>query len=1198
MPNTLAGLSRLTLWITLLLASVASLGATEPEPAPLSLATLMSMRQTLPPRPLRVAEVSASNEQPEPRGNDVLNQITNDYLEHISQFLELPIQRVPYPTVDTAIAALTTGDIDLMPRATEYERKQPGFIYSMPYLDNEPIIVGRIADKDLPPDLAGKRVLVPAYYVQAETVAKAYPKAELIVIKSIVEGLQRLADGEADALIGDQLRSNFYMRSLANLKLQNKYVANLPAMGFSFAAQGHEENLVTLINASLKTVTRERKQEILQHWERSPWLFAPTDSFALNSAEDSWLKRLPSLNLIAREIPNYLYRKADGQWAGLAFNVLRSLADDYQLQLNIIDSQSPEIDRQRLERDEAQIALSLVPTPVRQKSLLFSDGFGTEYWAFVTRQGASSPSSLAALGGRRLALQAGHPLQHLLQSRYPSIELVLTDHYAQTVQLVEQGMVDAMLNSAADARQMTNPGLRAGKQFQAQPEPMVFAVSAKHPELLSILNKLLYSLKNSDGNQDRISILARPATKGSLWDYLPSWVWQTAALVLVLVLLSLHWNWRLRIQVRKRRTAQNQLKDQLAFQFALLNGLPIPLYVRDLQGRLSTCNHAYEQFFGQSLDEIRGTTPQEQGISPPALAQELEEQHQRLLDNRQSQFLDSMIEVDGKTHHIYQWLVPFYTALGKQQGLLGGWIDISVRKHLENKLLEAQQQALDASAAKSQFLATMSHELRTPLNAMVGLLELETSGSATPSQNLSIAQQSAQSMIDLIGNILDLDKVETGQMELAPSPTALAPLLENCLELFAVQAREKHLELKLEHDLDPRRRYQVDAMRLTQILHNLLSNALKFTDHGRVELQVRELDPAPRQSRLAFQVNDTGIGIAEELQPQIFAPYQQAHAQIAHLHGGSGLGLSICKQLVELMGGNIRLDSAPDQGCRVSFELILPWQLAEDEAQQAAHDSAAVAALNVLIVDDVSTNGLVLEQQLLRLGHRSTYVSSGKAALQAWEQGKFDVLITDCNMPDMDGYALTRTIRAAEQARGLQRLPIIGYTARALADERQRCQAAGMDDLMIKPIVLERLREMLGGLKALGVLPQTTAALPLAPIPEPASEKTAPATFDLSQLEVFQNDPQLKERLLQELRRNLEQEHELLSAPLPDTPDFLEQWVHRVSGLACTVDSPALMRACLDLQLAARQGAQNLDEQREEVLSVIERMLRDIERHG
>lgn len=251
----------------------------------------------------------------------------------------------------------------------------------------------------------------------------------------------------------------------------------------------------------------------------------------------------------------------------------------------------------------------------------------------------------------------------------------------------------------------------------------------------------------------------------------------------------------------------------------------------------------------------------------------------------------------------------------------------------------------------------------------------------------------------------------------------------------------------------------------------------------------------------------------------------------------------------------------------------------------------------MLIVDDVSTNGLVLEQQLLRLGHRGTYVSSGKAALQAWEKGDFDVLITDCNMPDMDGYALTRSVRAAEQARGLPRLPIIGYTARALADERQRCQAAGMDDLMIKPIVLERLREMLGGLKALGVLPQTTTALSLAP-PEPASDQAAPATFNLSQLEVFQNDPQLKERLLQELRRNLEQEHELLSTPLPNTPDFLEQWVHRVSGLACTVDSPALMRACLDLQLAARQGAQNMDGQREAVLSVIERMLRDIERHG
>lgn len=492
----------------------------------------------------------------------------------------------------------------------------------------------------------------------------------------------------------------------------------------------------------------------------------------------------------------------------------------------------------------------------------------------------------------------------------------------------------------------------------------------------------------------------------------------------------------------------------------------------------------------------------------------------------------------------------------------------------------------------------MSHELRTPLNAMVGLLELETSGSSAPSQNLSIAQQSAQSMIDLIGNILDLDKVETGQMELAPSPTALDQLLENCLKLFAIQAREKHLELKLEHNLAPRRRYQVDAMRLTQILHNLLSNALKFTAHGQVELKVRELDSAPRQSRLIFQVNDTGIGIAEELQPQIFAPYQQAYAEIAHQHGGSGLGLSICKQLVELMGGNIRLDSAPGQGCRISFELLLPWQpVVEDEAPQAVQGPVAVTALNVLIVDDVSTNGLVLEQQLLRLGHRGTYVSSGKAALQAWEQGDFDVLITDCNMPEMDGYALTRNVRAAEQARGLPRLPIIGYTARALADEKQRCQAAGMDDLMVKPIVLERLREIIGGLKALGPSnPSLKASLtpPLAPAPD----EEAAASFDLAYLEGFQNDPQLKERLFQELRRNLEQERELLSAPLPDTPDFLEQWVHRVSGLACTVDSPALMRACLDLQLAARQGAQNLDDQREAVLAVIERMLRDIERHG
>ncbi|WP_271409319.1 ATP-binding protein [Pseudomonas sp. Q1-7] len=1147
-----------------------------------TLAELVDMRQALPAHPLRVSQILPSPTIPASRGNDGLDGITRDYLDVISDFLDLPLEEVPYTSVEDAIEGLRTGEIDILTRATGFELDQPGLAGSLPYLDNEPIIVGRGDDNSLSPDLNGKRVALLDHYASLGAARHAFPHAEVETVRSTAEGLRRLAEGRVDAFIGDTLRAGFEMRAHPHLGLQNKFAANLPSPGFAFATRDDNRTLLALIDHVLATTPPERRDAIRDRWTRSGGLFAPTGPFALTPRERDWLARHDSLTLIAQELPPYLYRTRDGQWTGLSVNILRSLTDAFALRLDILDSQSPALDREWLEQDRAQVATSLLADAVAWRGMATTDPFSVQSWTFIVREQASSPSSLEAMHGRRLVLPGNHPLRAYVEQRYPDIELVHTDTIEESLQLLANGRADASLATPQGAdrhrRWLSSHGLRAGQRIEAMPQPQMFVISPGSPELLGILNKLQNSLELPGETGNRLRLLADTRHERSLWDSLPGWFWQSALLVLVIAGLSMLWNWRLRHQVRQRRIAQNQLSDQLAFQFSLLNGLPTPLYVRDLEGRLSTCNRAYEQFFGSSLEELRGTTPLEQGMEPHSQALELQQAYACLLEDRQPRFLDCCIEVRGQRHDLYQWLVPFYSARGKLQGLLGGWIDISDRKQLEDQLREARQTALEASAAKGKFLATMSHELRTPLNALVGLLELETAGPGRTSENLRIAQQSAHSMIDLIGNILDLDKIETGQMQLAPQPTSLEPLLRGSLELFAAQAREKGLALELDYPLATDRRYRLDPLKLRQVLHNLLGNALKFTARGHVTLGVTERETEPGQSLLTFQVSDSGIGIPRDIQPRIFEPYLQAHAEVAHLYGGSGLGLNICHRLVELMGGRIWLDSDPGQGCRVSFEI--PLEQAPDDAAQPAlteqRATPAASALKVLIVDDVSTNGLVLQQQLASLGHQGTFVCSGEAALQAWEDGDFDVLISDCNMPGMDGYALARAVRAQERTQGLEPRRIIGYTASALADEAARCHAAGMDELMIKPVTLARLDEVLGD----------------APLPQAAA-----AGFDLSHLEGLQGaDPALLARLLGELRGNLLQERNSLLAPLPvNNPQAIGQRVHRLGGLACTIDAPGLMRACTDLQVAMEQGPAALHEQQARLLDTLDGLLRDIE---
>ncbi|MBP3864108.1 MAG: response regulator, partial [Pseudomonas sp.] len=449
---------------------------------------------------------------------------------------------------------------------------------------------------------------------------------------------------------------------------------------------------------------------------------------------------------------------------------------------------------------------------------------------------------------------------------------------------------------------------------------------------------------------------------------------------------------------------------------------------------------------------------------------------------------DRPLRIGEKTLTIYHWILPYRDSLGEVQGIIGGWIDISERHQLLDELRTAKELADDANRAKSTFLATMSHEIRTPMNAVIGLLELtlkRADHGHLDRPSIEVAYNSAKDLLELIGDILDIARIESGRLNLSPERVNLHQLAHSVMRIFDGLARQKHLKLALSFnsagDIPD---VLIDPLRFKQILTNLISNAIKFTQQGRVTLEINLLPAGtPERTELHLSVKDTGIGISERDQARLFEPFAQTQNSGQLALNGAGLGLVICRSLCEMMGGTLVLSSQESAGTQVQIKLEVPT-LTPSQCPPAQEPSINPAAhpLNVLVVDDHPANRLLMCQQLGFLGHRFTTEHDGAAGLKTWKTGKFDLVIADCNMPVLNGYELTRAIRKHELASSQQPCTVLGFTANAQPEERQRCKQAGMDDCLFKPISLTLLSQRLAMLEPLFHCPEVFNADALSPL--------------------------------------------------------------------------------------------------------------------
>jgi PAS domain S-box-containing protein len=515
----------------------------------------------------------------------------------------------------------------------------------------------------------------------------------------------------------------------------------------------------------------------------------------------------------------------------------------------------------------------------------------------------------------------------------------------------------------------------------------------------------------------------------------------------------------------ERKKLDQRLRDQQFYTRSLIESNSDALMTTDPSGIISDVNKQMEALTGSTRDELIGAPFKDYFTDPERAESAIK---LVLSEKKVTDFELTARARDGKETVVSYNATTFYDRARTLQGVFAAARDVTEWKRVELELKQAKAVAESASRTKSDFLASMSHEIRTPLNAIMGIADLLAKTPLTPEQDryVEIFRRAGDNLLNLINDILDLSKVEASQIELERTGFSLKDLLEKVIEMVAVRAHEKHLSLVSEIAPNVPNDLVGDPTRLRQVLLNLIGNAIKFTEAGEASLRVTLDGDSSTPTSLRFAISDTGIGIPSEKVDRVFEPFRQADSSTTRRFGGSGLGLTISKRLVELMGGRLWVESEVGKGSVFSF--AVPFEIWVRVARRAAdpvgtYPQPPLSAMRILLADDSPDNCTITMAYLENTPYRVEVAQTGAIACEMFAAGRYDLVLMDRQMPVMDGLTATRMIRAWELVNDRLPTPIVALTASALKGDREMCLAAGCTAFLTKPIkqevLLQAIRE-------------------------------------------------------------------------------------------------------------------------------------------
>lgn len=699
---------------------------------------------------------------------------------------------------------------------------------------------------------------------------------------------------------------------------------------------------------------------------------------------------------------------------------------------------------------------------------VFSQPFVTVPNVIVTRSGRGAVRDMKELAGKRVLLSDPERLRAAVLQRAPHARIVAARSAEQALQRLLDGEGQAYIGNRALVDALLRDRF-AGQLQVAAPagfdDALSLAVQRRHAPLALRFDRLLQAMDPHERqalHDDWLTARHRDGIDGRT-----VMRWGAAIIVALLAGLLVHalGRRRLRREIAARRALQQRLAD-------VTGNLPAVVHQmrRHADGRLG-----FPYIAGDTLP-LFGIDREQVMADAGALLERIHADDradvEAAIERAARDFLPLVIEFRVPAGAAPRWLRTQAQPYASDAGTVawsGYWVDVTEAHAQAEALVQAKAAAEQAAAAKARFLATMSHEIRTPMSGVLGMLEMLAHSPLQPEQRRHVTEagRAAQGLRRMLDDILDYAKIDAGALRLDPLPLPLRPLLESLQRQFAPLAAERGLGLRVEIDARLAAAHEVDGLRLRQVLQNLLANAVRFTAGGEVALKVDVLEGSVASlQELRLQVSDTGAGIQPDRLQALSQPLATPSVPDPGT-GGTGLGLAICQRLVVLMGGRLLVRSTPGAGTEVDVLLQLPVASDDDLAAtlpgpgSVAPLPETMRAARVLVVEDHPTAQAMMAWRLQQLGVAHAVASDGREALQHLAASSFDLVVTDCRMPVMDGYAFTRLLREREQRQGDRRLPVVALTASLLEDDLRRCRDAGMDEVLTKPLSLAHLRQCL-----------------------------------------------------------------------------------------------------------------------------------------
>jgi two-component system sensor histidine kinase EvgS len=1081
-----------------------------------------------------------------------------ELLEQAAKRLGKPVEFRIYRTWSDALHAACRGEVDILMNVAISSTRTNCLVFTSPYLSIAPVlVVDRRRTQAGSVALGTLRVAVERDYAAELALRERYVTPRLVVRESTSAALDEVRSGAADTYVGNPYAVAPLLKRPEYASLTWGGTADLPIETLHFAVPDSRKPLVDALNRALANIDTATRAGIEQQWlDRDVPRSNHANELPLSIAERELISRLEPLRFgYFQAWEPISFKSEDGHVSGIVGDYVEAMRSRLGLRMEDVAISRPEALYTAMARNEVDI----VPTALGAATpagWVASQPFLTLGNVIITRDGAAAISGIQDVGARKVAV-VGARRADWVHRHAPQASLVPVSSYGEGLRMVSEGRVFAYIGDIVSADKAIRRGQFSNLRVAAPAgfdDKIVLAISPRHRDLLPLVDRVLGYMSDREQRHIRSGWLDVEIRYGI--DQKTAWAFSSIAAVIITILAVAYV--RIRREMQGRVAADRLLAD-------VTRNLPGVVFkvARTPDGHISL------PFVAGSVAPSFGATASELREAPERMLKVFSVDDRVRLIEALEESARTMVSrtIDVQTlGEPRRWLHFKSVPRRLENGSIhwsGYVVDVTDEHAQAEALSDAKERAEVAARARASFLAAMSHEIRTPMSGICGLVELVSRTELKPDQRrmLSLVEESANSLRQILDDILDYSRIEAGKLELHSAEHDLRIAVCGAVGLVADMARQKGLQLECHIDPSLAGTLEIDATRFRQILLNLLSNSIKFTERGSVSVDVRVVDGTGDQQSWELSVRDSGIGISPDQQALLFRPFTQADTSTNRRYGGTGLGLAISRRLAKQMGGELRMVSQIDVGTCMTLALSTPvvrWDardpamidrrvrltidnardrdavaemlrsmgavivtngaadlvvsdralspdgtptialvdasplaVASEEVSQRpllftslhaaclvaleieSHEAPAsqgdvrhqtqrpFARANVLIVEDNATSRALLASQLSELGCGYEEAFDGEGALGLINSKHFDLLITDVQMPVMDGLQLAREIRRREAATPQKRLPIVAMTAGVLPEEESECYRAGMDGYLRKPAALAQIHDLL-----------------------------------------------------------------------------------------------------------------------------------------